>query len=522
MKAFIYCRVSTEEQAETGHSLETQEKFCRQFAQRNDYKIAGIFRDEGKSGTNLDRPAIKELLSRVQKEGSIDAVIVQETDRLARNTRDHLTVRALLEKSKVKFISAAQPMLDDSPEGKMIDTIIASVNQFQSDINSRKISKGMQEKFDSGYWPGRAPLGYLNKTSRNDRRTIIPDPNTWPFVEEGFKLYLTGHYSAMEVADILYEKGLKSRTQKKMCNSIITDLLRNPFYAGIMTWKGQTKIGSHKTMITPEEHYQILRIFDAHNLHACRQRKYAFLLRGFAFCNLCGGKYTAEKHPKRNNVEYYHCTLASKVGRDRPHSNKGQNVQAYELEKQVQEQFKNIQFTEKFTAQILGRIRKVYEEKKRSSEAKKRVLRNRKMAVEKKRDIIEEKLLAGVISDKDFTRLKIKIDGDLDRLQDQLDELSSSHDCDMGLIREILKLSGNIYETYKKAHYELKRHFLGLFWEKFLIQDKRIVQAIPNKLIAGFCENSACYNKQTNVVNSSALYNTGGPRIHDYDKGKTT
>jgi DNA invertase Pin-like site-specific DNA recombinase len=45
-------------------------------------------------------------------------------------------------------------MLDDSPEGKMIDTIIASVNQFQSDINSRKTKKGLQEKFDSGWWPG--------------------------------------------------------------------------------------------------------------------------------------------------------------------------------------------------------------------------------------------------------------------------------------------------------------------------------------------------------------------------------
>ncbi len=96
-KVLIYCRVSTEEQAQEGYSLEAQEKYCRQFTQNNGHKVVGVYRDEGKSGTNLDRPALKDLLSRIQQEKSIDAVLVQETDRLARNTKDHLTVRALLQ-----------------------------------------------------------------------------------------------------------------------------------------------------------------------------------------------------------------------------------------------------------------------------------------------------------------------------------------------------------------------------------------------------------------------------------------
>lgn len=143
--------MSTEEQANEGYSLDAQEKFCQKFAEVNGYKIVGVFRDEGKSGTNLNRPALQDLLAKCQQDKSIDSVIVQETDRLARNTKDHLTIRAILKKAEVKLISVAQPMLDDSPEGNMIDTILASVNQFQSDINSRKTKKGLQERFESGW-----------------------------------------------------------------------------------------------------------------------------------------------------------------------------------------------------------------------------------------------------------------------------------------------------------------------------------------------------------------------------------
>jgi len=189
--ALIYCRVSSEEQAQKGFSLDTQEKYCGEFAKNNGYKVGGVFRDEGKSATTLNRPALKDILSECQRNKSIDALIIQETDRLARNTKDHLTIKALLQKSNVKIISVAQPMLDDSPEGNMIDTILASINQFQSDINSRKTKKGLQEKFDQGGWPGWAPLGYINvdvETGDGRTRKIIKkDPERWNLIKEVFK-----------------------------------------------------------------------------------------------------------------------------------------------------------------------------------------------------------------------------------------------------------------------------------------------------------------------------------------------
>jgi DNA invertase Pin-like site-specific DNA recombinase len=479
--ALIYCRVSTEEQAEKGYSLDTQEKICRDFASRNGYTIVGVFKDDGKSGTSLNRPALQALLTRAQEERAVQAIIVQETDRLARNTIDHLTVRTLLQKADVKLISVAQPMLDDSPEGNMIDTILASVNQFQSDINSRKTKKGMQERFETGWWPACAPIGYLNKEV-NGKRILVQDPHRWHLIREGLKMYLTGNYSAFEVAEILYEKGLRSLTGKKICNSIMTHILRNPFYAGMMRWNGQVKPGNHEPMIRLDEHERILRILAAHNFHASRRRVHRFLLVGFVYCGICGGRYTAELHAKRNIV-YYHCDFRGRRGEDKPHTNDGQNVEASALEKEVEAAFQQIQFSDEYITAVLQKVTALYSQSRETTETQKRVLFNQRQALEQKRDIAEEKLLAGVISDADFRRLRNKLTMELMHIQDQLDEHERQRGSQIEVIRESLNLTRTIYDAYVEAPYELKRQYLALFWEKFVVQDKRIIKAIPTELL---------------------------------------
>lgn len=478
---FIYCRVSTEEQADKGYSLDTQEKLCRDFAERNGHKVLGVYRDEGKSATNLDRAALQELLSRCTKESGIAAVIVQETDRLARNTKDHLTIRAVLKKAGTKLIPVARPMLDDSPEGMMIDTILASVNQFQSDINSRKTRRGLQEKFELGWWPGWAPLGYTNIAveSHEDGRTaktIKKDLAKWDLVREGFDLYLTGDYSADEINDILYAKGLRSKYGKKIAHSVMVTILKNPFYAGIMSWNGQRRKGRHEPMITPHEHERVLEIMDSHNLHACRRRKHSFLLRGFAFCNLCGNRYTGEHHVAKRR-SYYHCTAM------RTHSNLGQNAEVSDLEREVEQQFKTVQFTEEFTQLTITKLQAEYAKKKNTNGSQKQALYNQKKAVEVKRDKAEEKLFDGVISDDDFLRLRTKFSEELSHIQERVEELDAQQEIDIDVVQEVLRFSRNICEAYQKAPYELKRQYLGLFWDRFLVQDRKIMKAVPTDLI---------------------------------------
>lgn len=474
--ALIYCRVSTEEQAKEGYSLDAQKKFCSRFAEHNGYTITGIYRDEGKSGTIIERPALQEMLSRCQEDKSIEAVLVQETDRLARGTSIHLAIKAILKKAGIKLISAAQPMLDDSPEGNMIDTIIASVNQFQSDLNSRKTKKGMQEKFESGWWPGLAKLGYLNQEINGEKITVN-DPRRWHLIKETLEMYLTGNYSAVEIADTLYEKGLVARQGKKICNGIMINILKDPFYAGIMRWNKQERRGKHEPMITLAQHKNILTIMDDHNRHACRRRIHAFLLRGFIYCGICGQKYTAEIH-KKKNISYYHCVLSGKK-----HNNEGQNIKAEILEKMIENQFRNIQFSKEFISLVVSKVKLFYEKRKEKTNKDKRGLLNQKIALENKKEVAEEKLLAEIFTDEEFVKVRDKIDTDVKKIQEQIEKIDNQRNIDVDTIRKILALAKDIHGSYIKAPDPIKRLYLALFWDGFWIKDKILIKAKPTQLI---------------------------------------
>ena len=253
-------------------------------------------------------------------------------------------------------------------------------------------------------------------------------------------------------------------------------MLKNPFYAGLMAWNGQRHMGRHEPIITLAEHQRIVQIIDAHNLHACRRRKHGFLLRGFVYCNICGHRYTAETHPAKHK-SYYRCATR------REHSNLRQNVEVDVLERQVDEQFKTIQFSPKFIAAVTKRLQQLHATHKSTAQERKQVFSNQQKAIEQKRDKAEEKLLAGILSDDAFVRLRKGFTEQLQQIQEQIATLDSQRECDIDVVRQILSLLRNIYQTYKKAPDALKRLYLGIFWEQFLVQDKEIVKAVPTELI---------------------------------------
>lgn len=171
----IYTRASTDRQADEGYSLEEQEKSCRETAERAGYRVLGVYREEGVSGTSVNRPKFQQMLDRCSddKGKNIKAVIVIHTDRFARNTLEHLTVKGFLQKHNVRLVSVLQSMLDDSPEGNLMDVILAGMNEFYSRDLGRKTARALAQKVSEGWWPGCAPLGYKNKIHPETRARII-------------------------------------------------------------------------------------------------------------------------------------------------------------------------------------------------------------------------------------------------------------------------------------------------------------------------------------------------------------
>jgi len=193
----IYTRVSTQEQAKEGQSIDAQIKISNTYAKENKIAIVDIYKDGGKSGSNTNRAGLQDMLARITNDKAIDCVLVMDTDRLARNTLDHLSIKALLKKHDVQLISISQPMIDDSPEGRFIDTVLAGANALQSQITGRKTSKVMEEKARAGWWPGMAPIGYKNTinptpSSNLDKKIVTPHPQTGPIVTQKIRRATAG------------------------------------------------------------------------------------------------------------------------------------------------------------------------------------------------------------------------------------------------------------------------------------------------------------------------------------------
>lgn len=483
-KALIYCRVSTEEQAgDERHSLKTQLHLCEKAVEDGGkFKLAkeGVYRDPGRSATNMNRPGLQDMLMRIQEDKTIGAVFIQDTDRIARNVGDHLTIKSLLKKHDVELVSVSQSGLEDTPEGNFMDVVIAGVNELQSQITSRKTIKSLTQKFEEGWWPTKAPLGYLNIGDPKDetRRVIGIDPIRAPLIAEIFKLYATGNYSLLEVRDMVHKQGLRTQAGKRVALSKMNEIIDGRhFYWGLMRWRGMEKIGSHKPLIDKDTADRCLAIKETNNRYACRRRKHNFILRGFVFCAICGQRYTAEHHFKKEK-SYYHCNRAGDQIKC-----KDKYVQTEVLEKQVAAKFDELQFSEAMIDKVIGRVKTIYDAKRSSVATKKKKLMTTKLNLEHKLETAEEKLIEGVIADDRYTALKTRYREQIDDVEDEIQKLERSKNLKMDVIQEILALMRDVGGAYKKASPELKRLYLGLFWQEFKASEGTLKEATKAPIV---------------------------------------
>lgn len=488
-KALIYCRVSTEEQATSDrHSLRTQLTLCEKaIEESNVYKLAtdGTYEDPGRSATNMNRPGLQDLLLRIQEDKSVGAVFIQDTDRLARNANDHLVIKALLKKHEVKLVSVSQAGLEDTPEGNFMDLVIAGVNQFQSQITGRKTVKSMEQKFRDGGWPTHAPIGYFNTGEEGDekKRTVTVDPFRGPLITEAFKMYSTGNYSIIEIRDILYEKGFRSKTNKLLQHSKMAEIFKNHFYYGEMRWRKLSNKGKHTPLIDKETFDQCQIVASNHDAGRCHRRKFNFILRGHVWCGRCGYRYTAEHHHKKG-ISYYHCNHYGNRLKKVEENCRDKYVEVTELENQVQEYFDGIQFSNELVYKIESRLKTVYKTKRDSVGQQKNRLQQTKLALEAKLETAEEKLIDGILDNVAFDRLKKRYREQIENIENEMIKADRSKNIKVDIIQQVLGLVRSVGDSYQTAPPQLKRIYLSLFWQRFEVENKLITKAIKSPILS--------------------------------------
>jgi len=160
IKLVGYCRVSTEEQAREGLSLDVQEDKIIQYAELHNLGRVEMIRDEGLSGKDLNRKGIQKILSLI-KGGFVKHIIVYKMDRLTRRTFDLLyLVEEIFKKNDVQFHSITEKIDTSTAQGNFFMTIIGAMAQMERDLISERTKAVLNYKIEKGEYVGSPALGY--------------------------------------------------------------------------------------------------------------------------------------------------------------------------------------------------------------------------------------------------------------------------------------------------------------------------------------------------------------------------
>jgi len=165
LKALGYCRVSTEEQAREGVSLDAQAENIHRYCELYSLDLAEVLIDEGISGKSMERPAMQELMARVEQ-GEVEAVVFYKLDRVGRNTVDILTFAEALKKAGVALHSVTERIDTTSAHGEFFFTLLAALATMERKQIAERTKAALAHKQDRGEWVGRPPAGYYTKSGK--------------------------------------------------------------------------------------------------------------------------------------------------------------------------------------------------------------------------------------------------------------------------------------------------------------------------------------------------------------------
>ena len=230
LRVAAYCRVSTElEEQESSYEAQV-EYYTRKIQETENWKLAGIYADDGKSATNTKKRDDFKAMIKDAEGGKIDMILTKSVSRFARNTVDSLlTIRRLKEKNvAVVFEKEGVNTLDGT--GEILITILSSLAQEESRNISENTRWGVVRKFEQGkvIVNHNKFMGY----TKNENGDLVIVPKEAEIVRLVFRLYLEG-YSAGKIAKYLEEQKIKTATGlEKWHDTVVLKMLRNEKYMG--------------------------------------------------------------------------------------------------------------------------------------------------------------------------------------------------------------------------------------------------------------------------------------------------
>jgi site-specific DNA recombinase len=260
LRCAIYTRKSSEEGLEQEfNSLHAQREACEAFIRSQRHEgwscLPQAYDDGGRSGGNLERPALQQLLTDI-RDGKIDVVVVYKIDRLTRSLADFAKIVEIFDARDVSFVSVTQQFNTTTSMGRLTLNVLLSFAQFEREVTGERIRDKIAASKRKGMWMGGVPpLGY----AAQGRKLVVID-------EEAEKVrHIFRRYAAIGSVRLLREeleaRGITSKSWtstsghlwggKPIGRGALYLMLQNPIYRGEIVHKDETYPGEHAAIIEP-------------------------------------------------------------------------------------------------------------------------------------------------------------------------------------------------------------------------------------------------------------------------------
>lgn len=335
--SLISCRVSSERQVKDGHGLESQEQRCRKYSDEKGYAFEETFLDEGISGAVFDRPAIRQILSHIDKNPNKKYVVIfDDINRIARDVQVHWAIKkefalrgASVESPNFKF--------EDSPEGTFIETILAGKSQLDRQQNARQVVQKMKARLECGvYCFSACPCGMeYKKTTEHGKLLHIKEPEA-NIVREALEGFANNRLiTQTDVLDFLLKHRIEFEKNKGINLNFVKRILSAIVYAGYIEyapWEVTRRIGHHEPLISIETYEKIQEKLQKSEKKVTTRDNIEFPLRRLVYCSVCGKKMTGAYHTNKKKIPTPHYTCNNTACSASP-----KNIQKAILEKDYEE-----------------------------------------------------------------------------------------------------------------------------------------------------------------------------------------
>ncbi len=486
-RAVLYLRVSTKEQAERGgesegFSIPAQREACKRKAESLGATVVEEFVDRGESAKTADRPELQRMLAFIAEEG-VQYVIVHKVDRLARNRFDDVQIDLAIRTAGGTLVSCMEN-IDETPSGMLMRGIVSAMAEFYSRNLATEVNKGLIQKAKNGGTPTKAPVGYLNVRKFDDGRefrTVEIDPDRAPFVIWAFKTYATGEWTTRTLHAEVTRRGLTTKSTAKrpegpIALSAFNDMLKNPYYIGIVRYRGVDYEGKHEHLIDKQTFDQVQQQLEANNFAGEKQRIHPHYLKGSIFC----GK--PNKHGEQCRCRLIVCNATSRskmiypyfvcIGRQRDKTSCSQRALLIEhIEADIAAYYENVELTEDLRLlteqQILEQITSLREN---AGVERQQLVTRQRRALDKRAKLLEAHY-AGAIPLDQLRSEQDKISSELDYVEQRLDALELKFDVVERNLKGALNLVTDLHHAYVTANARTRRLINQSLFERFLISD---------------------------------------------------